>query len=191
MADSDTDNTDDGVPRRWLIRALVGIGFGIPVVIEGGTLVGLLKSGLFGDGDGDDAATITGPTATTSGPPPVCTGDDLLAAYARSATLSDATVHAATDGWRFALTVAVENTGDRPYELRLGTVTTQNGSRVDGTAATDRLGVGESATLSATYALPDGETPATMTIVGVDYVDGGGERLTRHTVRFGNVPVKR
>ncbi|SEW19159.1 hypothetical protein [Halobacterium jilantaiense] len=194
MPDSDADETtataasddDSDVTRRWLIRAVVGLGLGIPVVVEGATLVGLVESWLFGDGEGDDAAAST----TTASEPATVVGDDLLPTTDRAETLADATVYARDDGWRFELAVDVENSGDRPYELRLGTVTTQDGARVDGDAATDRLAVGESATLSASYDLPDGETPATMAVVGVEYVDGGGERFFQQTVRFGNIPVR-
>ena len=188
---TDTNETVDGddgdVTRRWLIRALVGLGFGIPLAIEGATLIGLVESWLSGDGGDGDA---TAATQTTSSEPATAVGDDLLPATDRAETLAEATVYARDDGWRFDLTVDIENTGDRPYELRLGTVATQGGDRVDGGASTGRLAAGESASLSASYDLPDGETPATMSVVGVEYVEGGGERLMQETVRFGNIPVR-
>lgn len=157
---TDTDETPDGddVTRRWLIRALVALGLGIPVAIEGATLVGLVESWLFGDGENGDAAAST----TTASEPVTAVGDDLLPTTDRAETLAEATVYARDDGWRFDLTVDVENRGDRPYELRLGTVTTQDGARVEGGASTGRLAAGESASLSASYDLPDGETPSTM-----------------------------
>jgi hypothetical protein len=190
-ADATADDGD--VTRRWLIRAAVGLGFGIPLAVEGATLVGLLESWLFGGGgggeDGGDAGD--GGTATTPSQPATAVGDDLLPTTDRAETLAEATVHAGDGGWRFDLVVDVENAADRPYELRLGTVTTQDGTRVEGGAATDVLAAGESASLSASYDLPDGETPATMAVAGVEHVDGGGgERFFRRDVRFGNVPVR-
>lgn len=188
MTDTDHEADGDDVTRRWLIRVLVGLGFGIPIAIEGATLVGLVESWLFGDGEGDDDDAAS--TATTTSEPTTAVGDDLLPTTDRAETLAEATVYARDEGWRFDLAVDVENSGDRPYELRLGTVTTQDGSRVEGGASTGRLAAGESATLSASYDLPDGETPATMTVVGVESVEGGGERLFRRDVRFGNIPVQ-
>jgi len=185
---ADAAEDDGDVTRRWLIRAVVGLGFGIPLAVEGATLVGLLESRLFGGGEDGDAGD--GGTATTPSQPATAVGDDLLPTTDRAETLAEATVYAGDDGWQFDLVVDVENAADRPYELRLGTVTTQDGTRVEGGAATDVLAAGESASLSASYDLPDGETPATMAVAGVEHVDGGGERFFRRDVRFGNVPVR-
>ena len=184
---TDTDEDDD-VTRRWLIRALVGLGFGIPIAIEGATLLGMLDSQLFGGGGGEsDGDETAGPATPTE--PVVAVGDELLPGTAPAETLTDAAVVAGEDGRRFEVTVAVENTGERAYELRLGVVRTADGTRVDGGASTDSLEPGASTALTATYDLPDGETPATLSVVGAESV-GTGERITQRTVRFEDVPVR-
>lgn len=183
---TDTDEDDD-VTRRWLLRALVGLGFGIPLAVEGATLLGMLDSQLFGGGGGDES---DGAESDDEAAPVVAVGDELLPGTAPADTLTDAAVVSGGEaGRRFEVAIAVENTGERPYQLRLGVVRTAEGTRVDGGASTDRLEPGASATLRATYDLPDGETPATLSVVGAEYV-GTGERLTQRTVRFEDVPVR-
>ena len=184
---TDTDEADDDVTRRWLLRALVGLGFGIPLAVEGATLLGLLDAQLFGGGGGDESDADD--AETTPSEPVVAVGDELLPATPASETLTDAAVTSGGDGRRFEVTVAVENTSERAYELRLEAVRTAEGTRIEGGASTDSLDPGASATLTATYDLPDGETPATLSAVGAESV-GTGERLTQRTVRFEDVPVR-
>ena len=181
---TDTDEDDD-VTRRWLIRALLGLGFGVPIAIEGGTLLGMLDAQLFGGGSDERDGEVT----QTPTEPVVAVGDELLPDTAPADTLTDAAVVAGDDGRRFEVVVSVENTGERPYELRLGALRTADGTRVDGGAATDSLDPGASTTLTATYDLPDGETPATLSVVGAESV-GTGERITQRTVRFEDVPLR-
>lgn len=182
---TDTDDEDDDVTRRWLLRALVGLGFGIPIAVEGATLLGMLDNRLFGGGSGDER----GGDERGDDEPVVAVGDELLPGTPASDTLTDAAVVTGDDGRRFEVTVAVENTGERPYEVRLDVVRTAEGTRVDGGASTGRLDPGASATLTETYALPDGETPATLSVVGAESVETG-ERITQRTVRFEDVPVR-
>ncbi|MFB6092548.1 MAG: hypothetical protein ABEK02_06015 [Haloquadratum sp.] len=182
---SDTDETSDDVSRRWLIRILIGLGIGLPLLIEGVTFLGLIKSRLFG---GDDEA----PTATTTSTPRpgVGVGDELLPATAPSDTLSDAVVRTtgAGSGWTFELTISVENTTDAPYELRLGTLTTAEGTRVESTASTGQIPPGASETMADSYAIPGGETPETLSLTAVAYPASGAE-VTARTVRFADIPV--
>lgn len=182
---TDTDEDDD-VTRRWLIRALIALGFGVPIAVEGGTLLGMLDAQLFGGG-GDESDG--GDATETSTEPVVAVGDELLPGTAPADTLTDAAVVTGDDGRRFEVTVAVENTSDRAYELRLGVVHTAAGTRVDGDASTGSLDPGASSVVTGVYDLPDGETPATLSVVGAEAVSTG-ERFTQRTVRFEDVPVR-
>lgn len=173
--------------RRTAVRLLVGLGIGIPVAVEGATFLGLVGrqvGGDDGDGDGGDGDRTPSPDSRAIG-----VGDDLLAATPQVERVERLVVRANGD-WTFVLEVAVENTGDRPYELRLGPVGLDDGAEVSGTETTDRIPAGESAAVTATWTVPTGALPTTVTAVGVTDPDGGA-RVVRESVRFGNVPVKR
>lgn len=182
----EADETDDGVSRRWLVRLLVGLGIGIPVLVEASTFLGLLRSHLPGDGgdDGDTAATST-PTENDA----VGVGDELLAATAPRETVREAQIDVQDGDWQFELTVEVENTGETPYALRLGTVTTTNGERVEGSASTGRIPPGETETVTGTWPLPSNDWPETVTVIALAY-DGDDVGTTERQVKLGQVPVR-
>jgi hypothetical protein len=167
--------------RRWLIRILVGLGLGIPIAIEGATFVGLIRSRLFGGdgdgGDGDDGATPTATrtrTATATIPPGgVGVGDELLPATEPADTVTDAAVVPAGDGRTFSLTVRIENVGDDPYEVTLGSVWTDADERVTGvTPSSGRIQPGSTGSVTGTWDLPPDATPAAVQAIAVRFPGG-------------------
>lgn len=167
-----------GLDRRTLIRLLVGLGIGIPVLIEGATLLGLL-GGLFGDG-GEATAT---PTRTATG---VGVGDELLPETAPAETVESAYITA--DAWLFSMTVGVENTGDRTYQLRLEAVRTRGGDVVEGGGESGPIEPGASGSVTGTWDLPDGAAPDTVDVVAIAR-DGTATKVER-AVTLGVVPVQ-
>lgn len=180
---SDADG-DDEVSRRWLIRILIGLGIGLPVLIEGTTFLGLINDRLFG-GEEETA------TATQTPTPGVGIGDELLPETPPADTLTDAVVNVGSGGEErsFQLTASVDNTTDAPYELRVGTVTTREGTRIEGNASTGQIPPGETGEVTNAWPLPPDETPQTLAVTGVAYPESGAE-LTERTVRLRNVPLR-
>ncbi|WP_336035982.1 hypothetical protein [Halobacterium yunchengense] len=179
-----TADAGDDVSRRWLIRALVGLGIGIPVLVEARTLYHMLAGYLAGGGGGRETTAQSTTSEPTTG-----VGDELLPGTEPRDTLAEAELRVADDGWVFHATVAVENAGDAPYTLELGAVTTNAGTRVDGGADSGRVPPGESRSFDAEWVLPTGETPDALAVAGVVHADGGDDR-TERTVALGNVPTR-
>lgn len=167
-----------GLERRTLIRLLVGLGIGVPVLIEGATLLGLVGD-LFGGGD-ESTAT---PTETAAG---VGLGDELLPAAPGTHTVQAAYV--AADGWTFTLSVGVENTTDRTYELRLRSVTTDGGDVVEGGGESGPIAPGETGSVTGRWELPDGASPDTVEAVAI--ARNGTVTTVERTVDLGSVPVQ-
>jgi len=177
-----TDEESDD--RRRLIMWVLIIAFAVPLVVEGLTLVGLVGS-YFGPG-GTPAA---GPSPTPTPVAGVSEGQELLPDTDRVERVSTVTLRSDSDGWTLTATVGVENTGDLPYELRLGAVTTDGGRHIEGSATTGRINPGESATVSAQWDLPAGDRPSTLAVTAVEF-DGGEQVLVDREVRVGRVPVQ-
>ncbi len=177
---------DGTARRRWLLRALVGLGVGLPVLIEARTFLGLIRVHLLGAGSGDGGTAGT-PTATPE--PAVGVGDELLAGTGPTETVREAHLRVVDPGWRFELSVAVENTTDDPYELRLGDVRTQAGETVDGDASTGRIPPGESAAVGETWTLPSENRPETLQVTALSHA-GDGVDLTEASVPLGRVPLE-
>ena len=168
--------------RRTLIRLLVGLGIGIPILVEAATFLGLVESRLFGDGDVGDGTE-------TPAPRRVAVGDELLPATVQSETLVDAVIRGADDPWVLAITVTVENRGEVPYELRLTDVTLTDGRTVAGRSSTGRIAPSASGQVTGAWELPAGTTPDRLVVVSVDYV-GGTPSATETEVRLDKIPVR-
>jgi hypothetical protein len=179
VSDSREGPGGDEISRRNLIRLLVGLGIGIPVLIEALTLVGLVGD-LFGGDDGTE--TPTGETEA----PGVGVGDELLPSTAPSDTV--AASYIAADGWTYTLTVGVDNGGDATYELRLRSVTTGGGTTVDGGGESDAIPPGESGTVTGRWDLPEGSSPATVEVVAVSR--NGTVTTVEESVRIGGAVVR-
>jgi hypothetical protein len=179
-----TDDGDDGIDRRRLIMYVLAIAFAVPLIVEGLTLAGFVNSFL-----GGPAGTPTHDAGTATPTPELVEGSDLLADTDRTERVTTVTLRSASDGWTLTVTVQVENGGDLPYELRLSEVRTDGGRRIEGSATSGRVTPGESATVTAQWALPSGDRPDTVAVTAVEY-DDGEQVLVDRTVRVGRVPVQ-
>lgn len=167
----------EGLDRRTLVRLLVGLGIGIPVLVEVLTFLGLVGD-LFGDGDDEPS-----PTTTEDG---IDVGEELLPETDATDRVEAAYVRA--DGWELTLTVAVENDGEQTYELRLGEVRTDGGTTVEGGGTSGPVAPGETGTATGRWGLPDGASPGSVDVTAF-YRNGTVTRIER-TVQFGSVPVR-
>lgn len=150
-------DAEGGVDRRTLIRILIALALGIPILVELRTVVTLVGSWV----RGEDGTTPT-PTPRYEA---VGIGDELLPETAAVERLERAEVIATDDDtWPFTIVVEVDNGSDRDYRLELGAVTTRDDTVVDGGATSDRIPPGESATLANTWSLPEGESPESMKV---------------------------
>lgn len=169
--------------RRTVIRLLVGLGVGIPVLVELATLVGLVEQSLFG---GDEADTGSDPTATEASADRVDVGDELLPATPQSETLSAASFRTGSDAWVLTLVASVDNTESAPYVVQFGPVTTEAGRRVDGTSSAVTVSPGETAQVTGTWQLRPGSRPAAVVLR-----TAVGDAATRTTeVPLGDIAVQ-
>lgn len=147
----------------------------MPILIEAVSLAGLVSHSLGGGGATPDS------TEAVEG---VGVGDELLTATGPSETVSDAY----EDRWQFVLTVSIGNVTGDPYRLSFGTVTTGSGERVETTATTGWIDPGEEGTGTATWSLPPGERPDSLTVaVSRDRDEPAG---TEYEVDLGAVSVR-
>lgn len=167
--------------RRNLVRLLIALGIGIPILVEALTFLGLVENRLFGGGDGRRPT----PTPTRR----VGVGDEVLPDTPQSEIVRELMILADGERWQFTMTVAVENPDDAPYEFRLGEVTLGDGTVVRGGGSTGRLPAGVSGTAAAQWSIPAGSTPQTVVAIGT--VSGGGTpAVSREEVQLAKVPVQ-
>lgn len=182
---TNSGETDEERRRKRLIKVVVVLALAVPLVIEGLTFGGLLTSTFLGGGGSDDPAALNETTVADQG---VGVDDDLLAATAQRETVTSAAVREAGDDWRFTLSVAVNNTDNRTYQLQLASVETTGGTTVSNVVSTT-VEPGEETTLTGQWALPAGERPQSVEVVAVTGV-GGNASVVRETVDLAPIPVQ-
>lgn len=167
-------------PEVSLVRVLLVLAIGLPIVIEIVTFGGLI--GHYLGGEQGTAA----PTPEVSG---ATVGDEILPETAATERVTEATVVARDDSWQFVLTVNVTDTTG-VYELRLDSATTRDGRTVEGSGATTgALSPGQSGAVTATWGLPAGQRPDTVRATVVTTPENGTASARGYTVEIGNVPV--
>ncbi|MFC7045351.1 hypothetical protein ACFQH6_07970 [Halobacteriaceae archaeon GCM10025711] len=154
--------------RRTLLRILIVVGIGIPVVIEGATFLGLVQNQLAGDDGGTTPSN--GPMSSRH----VEVGDELVLETTQAETITGATIRNTDDGRVLTVNVRVENTADEVYELQLNAVGTASGERVEGGGTTGRIPPGETRSVSGQWTLPPDASPETMNVFGARYDDMEG-----------------
>lgn len=168
--------------RRTLVRLLVVLAIGIPVLIEVVTFFGLVESQL-----SDGPAS---PTATAGdGIRRVGVGDELLPATPQNETVTEAVIQGDDTPWVFVLTVAVDNPTGTAYELRLRTLALGSGQQVSSDASTGRVPSDDSGQVTGAWEIPPGSTPDAVEVVTIEYA-GEEERATRAWVDLASVPVR-
>ncbi len=183
-SDPDADTGDRDVRRRWLLRLLVGLGIGIPVAIEARTFLGLFRVYLLGEDSGEATATPS-PTPRSG----VGVGDELMTETEPAETIREAQIRVLEDGWQFELTVAVTNTTDTPYELRLGAVRTTGGAAVEGGASTGQVAPGETTDVEDTWLLPSEDRPESLALTALRYGENDVDIVERD-VRLARVSLR-
>jgi hypothetical protein len=178
------DDVEGPEQTSW-VRILIILAIGIPILIEVVTFGGLL--GHYVAGGGGDGGAASTPTPDIEG---ATAGDEILPETAAVERVDSASVVTGNDGWRFTLSVAVDNSGNSTYELRLGTATTRAGRTVEGSdATTGRLAPGETGSVTGSWMLPKGQRPASVVVTVVTTPDDGTASAQQYTVDIGDVPV--
>jgi uncharacterized protein affecting Mg2+/Co2+ transport len=184
---SSPPDDDDGISRKTLVRILVVLGIGIPLLVEGITFAGLLSSQLLGDGGGDAGTPTATPTERMER---VGEGDELLAATPQADTVTSATLTAESNSWVFTLSVRVNNTSNHAYQLQLQSVTTTGGRQIDEVSTVTVL-AGEQGTVTGQWRLPPGERPESITVLAIQQgTENRTATTTQEEVPLGNVPVQ-
>lgn len=174
----------DGPEQKTLLRLLIIVGIGLPILIEVVTFGSMMGHHLVGDTGGE--AVPETPTAEQAG---ASVGDPILESSEVSVRIEAASVVTADEGWRFTLTVNVTNTGPDPAAVRFDSVTTRSGETIAGAASTGQLPAEETDDVTKSWLLPPGERPATVSVTVLRYPDGESAQSTQYTVALGDIPV--
>ncbi|WP_439027722.1 CARDB domain-containing protein [Haloarchaeobius sp. DT45] len=152
--------------RRTIIRLLIVVGIGIPLIIEGATFFGLVSNQLFGGEQPGDHRE------------PVGIGDEVVPATEQTERLTDAHFETVDGERRLVVEVTVRNTGNDAYEFRLDAVTLADGTRLTTNATSGELARGETTTVSASWTVAGDAQVDSVNATTV--VSSGSATITNH-----------
>ncbi|MDY6776223.1 MAG: hypothetical protein SV253_09175 [Halobacteria archaeon] len=160
--------------RRNLIRLMIGLGIGIPILTEILTFSGLIGKHFFDipwlEEEGEEQRLVG-------------IGDEVLTETPQTETLESGVIERGEDTWSLTITVAVDNPTQDDYELTLGNVVADGQESQGGDSVT--VPPGESREVTSTWEIPRGSTPTQMDVTA----RADGETVER-TVQLGKIPVR-
>lgn len=172
--------------RRNFIRLLIGLGIGIPILIEAATFFGLIERHLFPRGNSNEDP----PTSTPAMRDRVGIGDELLPETPPGEILRAAMLEANQGTWTLTLAVEVENPTESAYEFRLGAVTLTNQAQIEGGGSTGRIPAHETRSMQGEWALPEGSTPDRVEAIEIAFPPDQQPNQTTADVPLAKIPVQ-
>ncbi len=171
--------------RRNFIRLLIGLGIGIPILVEVATFFGLIERHLFTSRKPKKQT----PASSTPTREPVQVGDELLPETPLHEILRSASIEAQEREWILTLGVEVENPTETQYEFRLGSVTLTNQDQIEGGGTTGPIPSFETRSMLGEWKLPEGSTPDRVDVTEIEVADDDSPRETTATIPLAKIPV--
>jgi len=171
-----TEETD--ASEKWLVRILLVLAFGLAFGIEGMTLV---RSFLIEEGDTTEETTDTRPVLQE--------GDALVPALTPSVRAHRLQVRARSDEWTFTLAARPDSFAEQSYTISFERLTLGNGTKLT-TAPSHTWGPSDTASFAASWVLPVGQRPETLTLTASVKNPVDSMTTDTRTVDLGHVPVR-
>lgn len=180
---AETPEPEASSANKKLVRILVLIGIGIPILIEAITLFRLIGGHM------DEESASAAPD--TSAAQVVNVGDELLPATPPAEVIAELIVepNPAAGTWVFEMEVEVRNATGHPYTLEVSALETQDGTR-QRQQFSQRWAPGDEGELEAEWSLPEGQLPRSLTARGRLHVTADSVREATRRVELGRVPVQ-
>lgn len=169
-----------GVSRRTLLRILIAVAVGIPILIESITFLRLLLSPDEdeedgGDGTGDDAVGI---------------GDEILKETPQEETISNAVVLVREENWFFSLGVEIQNNTQKEYRIEFGNVKTKSGKTFPSEVGSFIVEPEQTRTVESEWVLPEAEMPDEVTVTAVYSDEQGEQQEITQDIKLGKIPLQ-
>ncbi len=188
MTESNSPKEDDsGNSTKRLVKILVIIGIGIPVLVELMTLFNLINVQIFEDEkevsqQGDDVVEIQ----------EIEEGDTLFADYSNALTINQLRIKVSAQKWRFALGLnPVDSLDQQQLQVEVDSLRLQSGKILPGTGdnpwETEDTVPGE---MSAEWELPNGDIPEMLYISSFQYIESDSTKRIQQEVPLGKIPVR-
>ncbi|SHG19522.1 hypothetical protein SAMN05443144_12121 [Fodinibius roseus] len=181
-SDSDSRNSS-----KRLVKILVIVGIGIPVLVELMTLFNLINVQIFDD---EEVQEQPEPVAEVR---QVTEGDTLFRDYRFPVTIELLRINVSAQEWRFELGLSVPDSVDRePLEIELDSMQLNSG-KILAAGRNRSWNIQEGHTpprIQAEWELPNGDIPGTLYISSFQQMQNDTASRVQQEVPLGNIPVR-
>lgn len=178
---SSSSSSNSGTYEKWLVRILLILAFGLAFGIEGMTLIRSFVLDIEPEEPVEQREPDKEPTLQEQ--PVLMSRADSTIAVQRMRLLAQ------DEAWVFNLVVRPTAPLQDPYTLTFDGLTTDAGQTLT-TAPSHTWSPTDTSVFKASWSLPPGQRPATLTVTATRAVGPDSTASTRRTVTVGRVPVR-
>lgn len=180
-------NSDSPNSTKRLVKILVIVGIGIPVLVELMTLFNLINVQIFED---EEVRERSAPAAEVR---QITEGDTLFRDYRSPVAIELMRINVSAQQWRFELELTTPDSVSQEH-LRIEMDSMQlNSGRMLAAGGSSVWQLQEERSpprLHAEWELPNGDIPRTLYISSIQQMPGDSARRVQQQVPLGNIPVR-
>lgn len=169
-----------------LVKILIAVGIGIPVIIELLTLFNLVNVQIFGDGD-EEAYHQEEPVAEVQR---FGEGDTLFADYASPVFIDQMRAKVNTQRWYFFLRLVNIGSTDSVQPIKIDSMQLQSGQMLDVQKTYNWDTTDGKLHISEEWILPSGDIPVTLYVSSNQSASGDTTTYIQQQVKLDNIPVR-
>ncbi len=186
MQANNSDKEDsDRKSRKKLVRILIIVGIGIPVLVELMTLFNLINVQIF-ENDEEPNRQFQPDTEVQK----FVEGDTLFADQPRPLVVDMIRAKVSAQEWRFALQLTNPDTSQSNQDVRIDSLELQSGKVLDMQKTYDWSTDEKVRSILDEWELPSGDIPVILYISSEQPVSGDSIQFIQQKVRLGNIPVR-
>ena len=180
---NESEAKKSGISTKTLVRILIAIGIGIPILVELFTVFELFNIHLF---SGDEAEHHEEVPIHR-----VIEGSRILPGDLPVLTLEHARVWAEPNKWIFEMEMEMDDSPAHPFELTFNHLVTTGERMIDEpqTIRWEDKGQDDDE-YDVKWSIPPGETPLSLTVVLKSIISQDSTKEVTREVKFGKIPVQ-
>lgn len=187
MANDDTDSRQSSEESsNRLLKILIVVGIGIPVLIELLTLFNLVNVQIFGSED-DEIDQQKEPVTEMQR---FAEGDTLFADYRSSVLIDQMRAKVSANQWHFVLRLINLDTSDTIQPIKIDSLQLQSGQMLEVQKKYDWNTTDNEFHISDEFSLPAGDIPVTIYISFVQPDSEDSKAYVQQEVKLDNIPVR-
>lgn len=172
-----------GISTKTLVRILIAVGIGIPILIESFTLFELFNIHIFSGEKTEQQEEI--PIHR------VIEGSQILPGDLPVLTLEHARVWAEPEQWIFEMEMEMDGSPTHPFELTFNQLVTTGEKTIDEPKTIRWEGKGQDDDeYNVKWSIPPGETPLSLTVTLKSIISQDSTHEITREVKFGKIPVQ-